>query len=688
MKTAKLNQIFAILATVLFVAGIVIMHTSVVHGEESTGTVTASVLNVRTGPGTNYTVAGKLNQGTMVTIKEDMGNGWFKISYLVNDVVYEGYVSKTYISVNSTTEQTNPSDGTSTDFEAELAAQKFPESYKVYLRNLHAIYPNWKFVAIHTNLDWNTVVANETNVQGSIKNTVQGTSSAPRYNWRSTDVGYNWATDKWSVYDGTNWYAASKDLIAYYLDPRNCLDENYIFEFESLNYIEGGQNVTGVEALLTGSFMSNVIAPGSDKTYSQLMMEAGGASGVSPYHIASRIKQEVGNVAGTATSGTNDKYPGIYNFYNIGAFDSATGDAAVSGLKWAATAGSYGRPWDTPAKSITGGASYIGKSYINKGQNTLYFEKFNVVNTASGLYKHQYQTNVQAPTVEGYRVAKAYATAGMKSGTITFNIPVYLNMPENRCAKPADSGNPNNWLKTLSVTGYSLTPTFAANTTSEYQLIVGEDVKKIEIKATTVNNRASTSGTGTVPLKEGNNSLPITVTAQNGSVRVYTLTVVRATGDTQIPETPTEEDTTENTNDTINIDGSYTVKNDVCTGVSPGTKVDSFVEKLGAGGATITVYKSDGVTPQTGSVGTGNQIVVTQGSSTMTFAVVIYGDLNGDGKITALDLLRLQKHIVGASKLKGTALQAANIKKSGDKITALDLLRLQKHIIGASKISQ
>lgn len=686
MRTAKLNTMFAILATFLFVAGIVLINSTISYGEEVTGTVTASVLNVRTGPGTNYTVAGKLNQGTTVTILEDMGNGWYKIAYIVAEVTYEGYVSQTYISVNVTTPDApaTPEPQPTVDFEAELAAQNFPESYKTYLRTLHAKYPNWKFVAIHTNLDWNTVVANETNVQGSIKNTVQGTSSAPHYNWRSTDVGYNWATDKWSVYDGTNWYAASKDLIAYYLDPRNCLDENYIFEFESLNYVEGGQNATGVEALLAGSFMANALATGSDKTYSQIMMEAGLASGVSPYHIASRIKQEVGNVQGTATSGTNETYPGIYNFYNIGAYDSATGDAAVSGLKWAATEGSYGRPWDSPAKSITGGASYIGNGYINKGQNTLYFEKFNVVNTTSGLYKHQYQTNVQAPTVEGYRVAKAYTTAGMKGGTITFNIPVYLNMPENRCAKPADSGNPNNWLKTLAVTGYTLTPTFSVSDVTDYQLIVGADVASVEVTASSVNGRASISGIGTIPLQAGTNTLSIAVTAQNGSVRTYTLTIVRgAEGDGQTTVTPPES-----ADQTISLDGKYTVTDSVCTGVAPDTKVATFTKNLGAADATVAIYKEDGKTVQTGKVGTGNKIVITKGDASMAFTVVIYGDLNGDGKITALDLLRLQKHILGASKLEGTALQAANIKRSGDKITALDLLRLQKHIIGASKIKQ
>ena len=672
----------------------------IVHGESQTGTVTASVLNVRTGPGTNYTVAGKLLLGATVTVISDAGNGWYKIGYTSGGVSYEGYVSRNYISIGG---QPAGADGGEpsanvqggqgsasgvTDFETELSAQGFPESYKSYLRKLHETYPNWKFVAVKTGLDWNTVIENEKNVQGSIKNTVQGTASAPHYNWRSTEVGYNWATDTWSVYDGSNWYAASKQLIAYYMDPRNCLDSNYIFEFESLNYIENGQSSAGVEALLAGSFMSNAIPKGSKVTYSQIMMNAGASSGVSPYHIASRIKQEVGTKVGTVTSGTNQTYPGIYNFYNIGAFDSATESAALKGLKWAATPGSYGRPWTTPEKSIVGGAGYIGSSYINKGQNTLYFEKFNVVNKTSGLYKHQYQTNIQAPSVEGYKISSAYSSAGMKSGTITFNIPVYDNMPEARCTKPADSGNPNNWLKSLSVSGYSLTPTFGVNTTDDYQLIVGADVASVKLTASTVNAKASVSGTGTLKLNQGMNRFDVNVKAQNGNVRTYHLTIVRGQAEGGSPSQGEVTPSSPVSSD-ISFSGRYQLAEGILSGVAAGTDVGTFITGLGASaGTTVTVYKADGKTVQSGSLGTGNVVEIVKGTQKQQYVVIIYGDVNGDGSITALDLLKVQKHILKTSVLTGYYLQAANVKRSGNSVTALDLLKIQKHIIGAAKITQ
>ena len=37
----------------------------------------------------------------------------------------------------------------------------FPESYRPYLEKLAEKYPNWKFVALYTDLDWNYVIDQE-----------------------------------------------------------------------------------------------------------------------------------------------------------------------------------------------------------------------------------------------------------------------------------------------------------------------------------------------------------------------------------------------------------------------------------------------------------------------------------------------------------------------------------------------
>ncbi len=489
------------------------------------------------------------------------------------------------------------------DFEAKLSAQGFPDSYKPYLRAIHEKYPNWEFRAVQTGVDWNTLVANEVSKSGQVKNLIYGTSSYPHYNWRSTTIGYNIATDTWSSFDGKTWFAASDELVAYYMDPRTYLYENYIFAFESLSYQQGVQNETGVEAILKGTFMSQTKPAGDSRTYAQIIMEAAAQSGVSPYHIASRIRLEMGSKIGTACSGTNSSYPGIYNFYNIGAFDTPNGNAAVKGLQWAAGSGSYGRPWNTAAKSIIGGAQYLGASYINVGQNTLYTQKFNVTNKSS-LFSHQYMTNIQSPATECLTSYNAYKNNNLLNSSMMFEIPVYSSLPSQAVSKPADSGNPNNWLKTLSIAGYGLTPSYAVNNTTDYSLIVSASVDKINITATPVNKNARVSGAGTVSLSQGTNVISLVVTAQSGATRTYKLTVVRGTA-TNNPTTPS------------------------------------------AGGKK--------------------------------------GDLNGDGKITALDIVKLQRLIVGLDALNSDVLAIADINGDG-KVTALDIVKIQRHIVGLETI--
>ncbi len=620
-----------------------------------------------------------LNGGQELTIIDTSNSSWYKVTLVYNGTTYTGYVYSAYITVGtqsttSTTTTTTTSTSSDAEFEAYLTDQGFPESYKTLLRTLHASHPNWVFKAVKTGLDWSTVVANEVNKTGQIKNLVQCTTSSPHYNWRSTTVGYNISTDTWSAYDGTTWFAASDALVTYYLDPRVYLYEKYVFAFETLTY-DSSHTESGVESILSGTFMSNTTPSGETSTYGQLIMQAAQASGVSAYHIASRIKQEVGTTIGTVTSGTNSTYPGIYNFYNIGGYDSSEGAAATNALKWAATGTTYGRPWNTVYKSIYGGALYIGNNYILAGQNTIYTEKFNVTNT-SNLYNHQYMTNVQAVATEAAKVYTAYSSSGTLNDTITFSIPVYENMPDSVTTKPSDSGNPNNYLKTLSVSGYTLSPTFAINTTTSYSLIVAESVSSVTISATTCNSNASVSGTGTVSLIKGTNTIKLVVTAQSGATRTYTLTIVRGSASSS------------SSTSTASYSGSYTISDTYVTGVSPSTTVTSFISNLGASsGATVSVTDSSGTAKTSGKVGTGDKVVVTTSSNTSTYTILIYGDVNGDGQVTALDLLKVQKHIIGSKTLSGAYATAADAKKNGG-VTAIDLLAIQKHITGASTISQ
>ncbi|HCR39555.1 MAG TPA: hypothetical protein DIW41_01510, partial [Lachnospiraceae bacterium] len=500
-----------------------------------------------------------INNGQKVTVTGDVSVDnvvWYKITFSYNYQILSGFVRAEYIYIGEERPVSDDSvtipggtvtptptpitgDPANLDFEVQLALENFPESYKASLRQLHAQYPNWIFKAYHTGLYWDTVIAEE-NVPA--RNLIPNNKSVE---WKSLMEGaYNWKNDTFIVFDGSTWVTASKEAIEYYMDPRNFLTTECIFQFELLKYQENYQNITGIESILKGTAMSNAYYSFLDESgmqrsysYGETFLEAAKYSGVSPYHLASRVKQEV--VTGPYTlsgsvSGTYPGYEGYYNFYNIGANDSAGGGAIKNGLKFAkngttnaATNALYMIPWTNPYRAIVGGSYFLGNGYINRGQDTIYLQKFNV--TPKSTYYHQYMTNVEAPWAEGRKVSAAYLN--MTDTPIVFSIPVYLNMPSQPAPRPTTKFNPNNRLKSLKVldmnaTELTITPTFS-QTEYNYFLIVPEDVTTIEIKAATVSKKATLGGGGFVQLADGNNEIVIPVIAENGDVAEYTINIVR-----------------------------------------------------------------------------------------------------------------------------------------------------------------
>ena len=322
--------------------------------------------------------------------------------------------------------------------EKKEGIENFPESYKPYLLELQKKHPNWHFTALYTNLDWKYVIDNE-NKFG--KNLVPKSYSD---SWKNTTPGeYNIEVD-------AGWVDCSRQAVEYTMDPRNFLNEVRIFQFEGLSFDEKTNHIDGIEKILYGTEFYNRIVDYVDGTgntittqskYSDLILEAGKTSKVSSFHLASRIKQEVGPfLSHSSISGTVAGFEGLYNFYNIGATSSSEPMGAIkNGLQYAKdgkganeqTKDKYLIPWNNKSRAITGGGIFIGSSYINIGQDTIYLQKFHVTSNNGGeLFWHQYMTNVLAPYSESKLIHTGYKNSGMLEDSISFIIPVYNNMPE------------------------------------------------------------------------------------------------------------------------------------------------------------------------------------------------------------------------------------------------------------------
>ncbi len=331
--------------------------------------------------------------------------------------------------------------------------ENFPISYQPYLEELSKKYPNWKFRALYTNLDWNYVI-NQENIFG--KNLVPKNYSD---SWKNTTPG------QYDVEIDSGWVDSSRQAVEYCMDSRNFLNEVRIFQFEALSYESYTNNLDGIEKILYGTeFYQNKVSYldsngntiNMNEKYSDLILRGGQTSLVSPYHLASRIKQEVGPFLSHASiSGNVDGFKGLYNFYNIGATSSAEPMGAIKkGLQYAkdgngasqATKDKYLIPWNTKEKAITGGGMFIGSSYINVGQNTIYLQKFDVNDDrGDNLFWHQYMTNVLAPYSESKSIYNGYKKTGLIDMPMTFIIPVYNNMPNIPTQSP--SINQNEFIK-------------------------------------------------------------------------------------------------------------------------------------------------------------------------------------------------------------------------------------------------
>lgn len=477
------------------------------------GTVIGSGVNFRTGPGTSYGSYGTLNFGTPVTIIS-LENDWYKVKCIVNGVVKEGYIYSEWLKPLGA-EDSEYEGETDASFEEQIAA--FPESYKNALRKLHEKHPNWKFVAYDTGMTFEAAVNAQNNGELSMVYFDEGNTP---FSWLSTkDADYSWATDTYVNRDGAAWKSASKELIAYYMDPRNFLDEQQIFMFETMAY-DASQSRNVVAGILDGTYMADgksYTYNGKSYKYVDTFMEAGKIANVSPYILASRSRQEVGNNDSFNATGSY----GYYNFFNIGANASASGNAVQNGINYASQTGTWRRPWTNPWLAIVGGAEFLASEYINRGQNTDYFQKFNVV--AAPYHQHQYMGNIQAPCSEAMSRYGTYSDLNMLNGAFTFNIPVYSDMGTTAAAMPTEMGNPNYYLKSLTVSGMSLNQTFTYNTSTYYGTT---NQTKITISASPVSKYATViSGTGTHTLTKGNNQISVVCQAGNGDKFTYTLNI-------------------------------------------------------------------------------------------------------------------------------------------------------------------
>lgn len=384
---------------------------------------------------------------------------WEYVSFFCGEQEYHGYIQRNYLACSDerfleweSEYHMNPAayglyglDGSGKMRSSYADIEQFPASYQSALRALKDAHPNWIFVPMKTGLDWNTVIANEITDGKSLVEYIHSEAA------------------KEGAYDNGSWYYASEEILKYYMDPRNSLTEEAVFQFEQLTYNETYHTESALEQFLQNTFMKgDKNAPGTSMTYSHIIWSIGKEEKrqVSPFHLAARIFQEQGSGNSALISGTYPGYEGYYNYFNISASGKTEKEVIENGLKYAKNANPQ---WNNAYYSILGGADIISANYIRRGQDTLYLQKYNVNPQGYyALYTHQYMQNIAAPTSEAKNIYKLYKNANALESPFVFKIPVYENMPGTACAKPTQSTNvvlqiPNGYDSTVYLDGVAYT---------------------------------------------------------------------------------------------------------------------------------------------------------------------------------------------------------------------------------------
>ena len=350
------------------------------------------------------------------------GNGYYYIISKCNDLYLEVEGGNCVNGANIDMWASNGG-GNNQKFKFELTEKSSPTKidetkypgYKEKIEALQKAHPDWNFELLYTGLKFSEATAGESAVHS--RNLVPTSYSGE---WICSVCGTK-------LYD-SGWYCASEKAIAYYLDPRNFLDEINIFQFQDVNeYLDEACTIEGIRNQVDGTFLQN---------YANDIETACRNTNVNPYYIIARLFQEqgrTGTTIGRGMDGGDGKT--YYNPFNIGANGNGWETIYANALARAKAEG-----WDTMEKAIEGGIGFCKKNWLENYQNTLYQNRFDIDSTnGTSLYTHQYMQNLMGAYSEARILQSMYGNTNRLESSFTFIIPVYEQMDATPASMPSNT---------------------------------------------------------------------------------------------------------------------------------------------------------------------------------------------------------------------------------------------------------
>ena len=528
---------------------------------------------------------------------------------------------------------------------------KYP-GIKDRIKLLQSKYPNWKFKILYTGLDWNEVIANEYTGHGtSPKNLVYKTTNY-QGEWICAICG-----DK--GYDNGSWRCSSEKAIKYMMDPRNSINASDIFQFEELT--NAGCDINILKSMTNGTFLSG---------HEQGIIDAANNNNVNAYYIVARLIQEQGKSGTVLTSGNgyNGQGVGYYNAFNIAASGNSTAEILTNALAYAQKKG-----WTSLEKSIDGGISFLAKQYIQKGQNTLYLQKFDVEAT-NGLYSNQYMQNILAAQNEGTTLRNTYINMNSMSSSHTFIIPVYENMPSEPCSRPNTNGTSTveSDIVKVNVDGSLRIRNNPNGDTTIGWLYKDEIVTRIEKATSKVN------GTYWDKVQKSDGTIGYAARETYESESTYKLYLVPLNEDNN-NQNNLGNGNNSSTNEPANTNKVKIDKNNNIITVTPDAIAKDILDAFG-GPTKITRANGNYLSGESESMATG-YIVEDK------YTVVKKGDCNGDGEVDTGDTYILKCVILNTKSFSNEYYKKAADVNSDNSLDTGDTFILKKQVLGLSNIS-
>ena len=537
-----------------------------------------------------------------------------------------------------------------------IDSNKYPQ-IKEMIKKLKNEHPNWNFKILYTDLEWNEVIENEYVGHGASPRNLVPTSSSYEGEWICSICGD-------TTYDSGKWHCASQSALKYMMDPRNSLNSSDVFQFLELTYTD--YKIETIQAMLRKYYFWN------NESYINAIIEASKKYNVNVYYVIARILQEQGNGSTLVKGeGYNGQYVGVYNVFNIGASGNGKDNVILNGLARAEQEG-----WTTMEASIDGGVQFISSGYIARGQNTMYLQKFDVDDSATGLYWHQYQQNIMAPQNEGTKLKLAFEECESIDEDYTFIIPVYENMPSKASSRPNSDSSNNDDNTNENLVKCNADPSLRLRDKPNGTYI-GEKIYLNEV--VTVIERATEKVGGTYwdLIRKSNGIEGYAARETYEDEENYKLYLVPIKNDNTKTDNSDDNKNDDDKKEEIIENEKIRVNNtsNKITAI-PNTKISDLKEILGA---EIIVKNTNSENVQDDSnLATGFTV-------NDKYEVSVLGDVSGDGQVDARDSLRILKYAVGTYELKDGYAIAADINKDGI-IDARDSLRILKYAVDTYKI--